>query len=31
MYFSYGANTVGSLDSTGNFIALRNVTGNGTP
>jgi hypothetical protein len=31
LYFSYNGTNVGSLDSSGNFIALASVTGNGTP
>jgi hypothetical protein len=31
LYFYYGATAIGSLDSSGNFIALGNVTAYGTP
>lgn len=31
LYFSYNGTNVGSLDSSGNFIALGNVTASGTP
>lgn len=31
LYFSYNGTNVGSLDSSGNFIAKGNVTANGTP
>lgn len=31
LYFSYNGTTVASLDSTGNFIALNNITAYGTP
>lgn len=31
LVFKYGATTIASLDSSGNFIALANVTGYGTP
>jgi len=31
LVFKYGATTIGSLDSSGNFIVIGNVTGNGTP
>lgn len=31
LIFKYGATTIGSLDSSGNFIALGNVTAYGTP
>jgi hypothetical protein len=31
LLFVYAGTTVGSLDSTGNFIALANVTAYGTP
>ena len=31
LYFNYGGTNVGSLDSSGNFIAKGNVTANGTP
>ena len=31
LLFKYGATTIGSLDSSGNFIVIGNVTGNGTP
>lgn len=31
LYFKYGATDIGSLDSSGNFIVLANVTAYGTP
>jgi hypothetical protein len=31
LYFSYNGVNVGSLDSSGNFIALANITAFGTP
>lgn len=31
LYFAYNGTNVGSLDSSGNFIALGNVTAYGTP
>jgi hypothetical protein len=31
LLFKYGATTLGSLDSSGNFIVIGNVTGYGTP
>jgi hypothetical protein len=31
LIFKYGATTIASLDSSGNFIALANVTAYGTP
>jgi hypothetical protein len=31
LYFKYGATNIGSLDSSGNFIALGNVSAYGTP
>ena len=31
LYFKYGATNIASLDSTGNFISLLNVTAYGTP
>lgn len=31
LVFKYGATTIGSLDSAGNFIVIGNVTGYGTP
>lgn len=31
LVFKYGATTIGSLDSSGNFIVIGNVTGYGTP
>lgn len=31
LIFKYGATTIASLDSSGNFTALANVTSNGTP
>lgn len=31
LYFSYNGTNVASLDSSGNFIALANVTAYGTP
>jgi hypothetical protein len=31
LYFNYNGTNVGSLDSSGNFIALGNVTAYGTP
>jgi hypothetical protein len=31
LYFKYGATNIASLDSSGNFVALANVTASGTP
>ena len=31
LYFYYGTTAIASLDSSGNFIALNNVTAYGTP
>ncbi|CAB5219436.1 hypothetical protein UFOVP229_72 [uncultured Caudovirales phage] len=31
LVFKYGATTIGSLDSSGNFVVIGNVTGYGTP
>ena len=31
LYFYYGATAIASMDSSGNFIALANVTAYGTP
>jgi hypothetical protein len=31
LYFKYGATNIASMDSSGNFIALANVTAYGTP
>jgi precorrin-6B methylase 2 len=31
LYFKYGATNIASLDSSGNFVSLANVTAYGTP
>lgn len=31
LIFKYNGTTIASLDSTGNFVSLANVTSNGTP
>jgi hypothetical protein len=31
LYFKYGATNIASLDSSGNFTSLANVTAYGTP